>query len=151
MFADVLERDLGRRRVFGEAIHVDGRAKERRWRRRGLTIGETYKPFSKEAEPEKEGKDGMSLKSDRRICATAMYGAKKECISGIRIRKIYPSTVPGQNLLDDSAKPEDLEINLSPFSLAIFCHPSSFSKPHVRSMTSNYIHSVVSGAIGWRE
>jgi hypothetical protein len=32
----------------------------RRWRGNGQAIGESYKPFSKEAEPEKEGTGGMS-------------------------------------------------------------------------------------------
>jgi len=49
LLADVLERDLGRGEVFREAVH-GGRG----WR--GNEGGrETYKLFSEEAEPEKEG------------------------------------------------------------------------------------------------
>lgn len=61
LFANVLDRDLCERRVFREAIHEDeGGEEEKRWRWR-VTIGESYKPFSEEAEPEKEGTGAMSL------------------------------------------------------------------------------------------
>jgi hypothetical protein len=62
LFAYILQRDLGGRNMLREAIHEVGRGKEDEgWRGGREAIGETYKPFSKEAEPEKEGEGTMSL------------------------------------------------------------------------------------------
>jgi len=59
VFAGVLEGDLGQRWVGREAVHWVGEEEER-WRGNGQVIGESYKLFSKEVEPEKEGAGGMS-------------------------------------------------------------------------------------------
>ena len=55
--------------MLREAIHEEGGEEEKEKRRRGngQAIGESYKPFSKEVEPEKEGTAAMLPKA---ICET---------------------------------------------------------------------------------
>lgn len=138
LFAYILQRDLGGRNVLREAIHGVGRGKEEeRWRGRMETIGETYKPFSKEAEPEKEGEGtNMSLITLRRS-ADGKYILTVDCMrahSG-RVRRFthlhtYVSRVKSFGIVRRNRKIFKSISCL--FSLPYF-------SPHVRSLTRNHI------------
>ena len=52
---------------WGEKLSIAWGEEEERWRENEELIGESYKPFSKEVEPEKEGAGGMS--PEAAICA----------------------------------------------------------------------------------